>query len=105
MLLLEVMDKMPPAGRVLAVGFAVGVVGFALVRRWPWAALSPVWWRGQAQPSTRIPMSDRPFGGKAAELYALPVAHSAVLAIVLPLVGLLAAGHPYIGELNVSADG
>ena len=39
MLLLEVMDKMPPAGRVLAVGIVIGALGFAVVRRWRWAAL------------------------------------------------------------------
>jgi hypothetical protein len=98
MLLLEVMDKMPPAARVLAVGLAVGVVGFALVRRWRWAVLGVLPLAGVVAWSSAAIYTDPHVGPavwrEGGWLYALPVALSALLAIALPLVGLLAGRSP-----------
>lgn len=94
MLLLEVMDRMPSAERLLVVGVVVGTLGFMLVRRWRGAvvALAPIvgtvaW--------GRIAIYTDPHVGPAVWHesgwpYALAVALGGVLAITLPFLGLWA---------------
>ena len=93
MLLLEVMDKMPSAARLLAVGVAVGMVGFALVHRWRWATL-PALALGAVIAWTRVQIYSDPHVGPVVWLesgwpYAVAVALSALLALGLPLLGLM----------------
>jgi hypothetical protein len=91
MLLFEVMDKMPPASVHWAWGLAAGGLGYMVSHRWPWG----VWpsllvtacliWSGAA-------IYQDPFVGPAVWresgwAYALHVAGSSAVALILPLVG------------------
>jgi nicotinamide riboside transporter PnuC len=94
MLLLEVMDKMPSAERLLVVGVVVGTLGFMLVRRWRWAVVALVPIVGTVA-WARIAIYTDPHVGPAVWResgwpYALAVALSGALAIALPVLGLWA---------------
>jgi hypothetical protein len=94
MLLLEVMDKMPSAERLLATGVTVGALGFMLVRRWHWAVLALAPLVG-AVAWSRVAIYTDPHVGQAVWResgwpYALAVALSGVLALALPFLGLWA---------------
>jgi hypothetical protein len=91
-LLLEVMDKMPSAPRLMAIGVGVGALGFAIVRRWRWTVL-PVLALAATLAWSRVAIYTDAYLGPAVWResgfpYALAVGVSAVAALGLPLVAL-----------------
>jgi hypothetical protein len=94
-LLLEVMDKMPSAVRLLAIGGGAGALGFALIRRWRWTALALIPLAGAVAWARVAIYTDRHVGPavwrESGWSYALAVVLSALSALVLPLLGLRAS--------------